>query len=185
MEAIVLRVLQQPDLLPEEWEKLRGADEPPPSELELFIENTLDRVERQGAMLAQLAVRPATRNRLQESANSALERVPAWMEAAIFGPPRMTPRLFVRGLAQVLAEQRQGVELLLREQVADPEPLDAMLAAAPVPEGGEEETEAELARGVGAAMTAHVQTMLGIARDLDERFRRLLENEANDPPAGG
>ncbi len=107
------------------------------------------------------------------SAEGAVDRVPAWMEASIFGSPLMTPRLFMRGLAQLLAEQREGFEAVIEDQVIEAESLEWLLDEAPVPEGGDGEPDGELTQGLGRAMTAHVQALLDIAHDLDERMRAL------------
>lgn len=171
MEAVVLTALQRRGRSREGWEELREEGEPPISDLQAFLENMIGEVEQYGLILAHLAVRPATRRELQASARGAVERIPAWMNAAVFGPPLMTPHLFVRGLAQLLAEQREWFERVLHEQVADTAPIEGILAAAPIPAGTEEEATVEITRGVGEAMAAHLQALLDIARDIDDRLR--------------
>ncbi len=173
MEAVVLEALKNGRRTREEWEALRSEDEPPMSDLDIVLENMVGEVERHGKLLAQLAVVPETRAHLMGSAEGAVDRVPAWMEASIFGSPPMTPRLFMRGLAQLLAEQREGFEAVIEDQVIEAESLEWLLDEAPVPEGGDGEPDGELTQGVGRAMTAHVQALLDIAHDLDERMRAL------------
>jgi hypothetical protein len=180
MEALVLTALRRRRRSREGWEELRGEDEPPMSDLQVLLENMIGEVEQHGLILAQLAVSPATRSELRVSARGAVDRVPAWMNAAVYGPPLMTPQLFVRGLAQLLGEQRKWLERVLHEQVADPAPIEEALAEAPIPEGGEDETIGEIMHGVGQAMTAHLRALLDIARDIDDRLRALL---GAGPPA--
>jgi hypothetical protein len=177
MEGIVLKALKLGGRTREEWEELREEDEPPMSDIDIFLENMVGEVERHGKILAQLAVVPETRAWLMERAEGAADRVPAWMEASIFGSPLMTPRLFMRGLAELLAEQREGFETVIEDQVAEAEPLEQVLAEAPIPEGSEDESDGEITQGVGRAMTAHVQALLDIAHDLDKRMRTSLGSD--------
>lgn len=177
MEAIVLEALEKGGRTREEWEELRKEDEPPMSDFDVFLENMVGEVERHGKILAQLAVVPETRARLMERADGAVDRVPAWMEASVFGSPLMTPRLFMRGLAELLTEQREGFEAVIEDQVVEAEPLERLLAESPVPEGTDDESDSEITQGVGHATTAHVQALLDIAHDLDRRMRALLGSE--------
>jgi hypothetical protein len=174
MEAIVLEALKNGRRTREEWEALRKEDEPPMSDFDVILENMVGEVECHGKILAQLAVVPATRARLKERAEGAVDRIPAWMEASVYGPPLMTPRLFMRGLAELLAEQREGFESVIEDQVVEAEPLEQVLAESPVPKGSDDESDSEITKGVGHAMTAHVQALLDIAHDLDKRMRALL-----------
>lgn len=174
MEAIVLEALKSGRRTREEWEELRKEDEPPMSEFDVFLENMVGEVERHGKLLAYLAVAPETRATLKERAEGAVDRIPAWMEASVFGPPLMTPRLFMRGLAELLTEQREGFETVIEDQVVEAEPLERVLAESPVPKGTDDESDREITKGVGHAMTAHVQALLDIAHDLDKRMRALL-----------
>jgi hypothetical protein len=176
MEAVVLEALQNGGRTREEWETLRKEDQPPMSDLDVFLENMVGEVERHGKILAQIAVVPETRARLKESAEGAVDRVPAWMDAAIYGSPLMTPRLFMRGLAQLLAKQREGFETVIEDQVADPEPLELALDESPVPEGSDDESDGEITQGVGHAIAAHTQALLDIAHDLDRQMRTLLDS---------
>jgi hypothetical protein len=180
MEGVVLEALNKPKRTREDWEKLRKEDEPPMGDIDVFLENMVGEVERHGKILAQLAVVPGTRARLMERAEGAVNRVPAWMEASIFGPPLMTPRLFMRGLAELLTEQREGFEAVIEDQMVEAESLAKVLAESPVPEGTDDESDSEITQGVGRAMIAHVQALLDIAHDLDERMRTPLGSD-QDP----
>lgn len=175
MEAIVLEALEKGRRTREEWEELRKEDEPPMSDVDVTLESMVGEVERHGKILAQIAVVPETRARLKERAEGAVDRIPAWMDASIYGPPLMTPRLFMRGLAELLAEQREGFETVIDEQVIEAEPLERLLDESPVPKGGDDESDSEITKGVGHAMTAHTQALLDIAHDLDKRMRGLLD----------
>jgi hypothetical protein len=181
MEAIVLKALNKGRRTREEWEELRKEDEPPMSDIDVFLENMVGEVERHGRILAQIAVVPETRARLMQRAEGAVDRVPAWMEASIFGSPLMTPRLFMRGLAELLNEQREDFETVIEDQMVEAEPLEQVLAESPVPEGTDDESDSEISQGVGHAMTAHVQALLDIAHDLDKRMRAL---HSSDPDFG-
>ncbi len=98
------------------------------------------------------------------------------MDAALYGPPLMTPRLFTLGLAQLLGAQRKDFEQVIEEQVTEAEPIEEMLAGAPIPEGGEDESDSELTQGVGEASNAHMQALVDIARDLDQHLQNLLDS---------
>jgi hypothetical protein len=174
MEAIVLEALNKGKRTREEWDELRKEDEPPMSDIDVFIENMIGEVERHGRILAQVAMIPETRAWLMERADGAVDRVPAWMEASIFGSPLMTPRLFMRGLAQLLSEQREGFEAVIEDQMVEAEPLEQVLAESPVPEGTDDESDSEITHAVGRAMVAHVQALLDLAHDLDKRMRAVL-----------
>jgi hypothetical protein len=180
MEAIVLEALNKGRRTREEWEELRAEDEPPMSDIEVFLENMVGEVERHGKILAQIAVVPETRAWLMERAEGAVDRIPAWMEASVFGSPLMTPRLFMRGLAEMLTEQRKGFEAVIEDQMVEAEPLERILAESPVPKGTGDESDSEITQGVGHAITAHVQALLDIAHDLDKRMRALL-GSGSDP----
>jgi hypothetical protein len=173
METIVLEALNKGKKTREGWEELRDEDEPPMSDIDVFLENMIGEVERHGRILAQIAVVPETRAWLIERADGAVDRVPAWMEASIFGSPLMTPRLFMRGLAELLTEQREGFEAVIEDQMVEAGPLEQVFAESPVPRGTDDESDGEITQGVGRAMTAHVQALLDIAHDLDERMRAL------------
>jgi hypothetical protein len=86
-------------------------------------------------------------------------RVPARLEAKVNGPPLMTIRLFIRGLAELMSEHRQAIERVVAEQVREPQPIEALLAAAPLPAGSDDESDGELMGAIGAAIGAHLEAL--------------------------
>ncbi len=175
VEEVVVRALGMPHRTREDLEQLRGEDEPPVGEIQLVLDNAISDVKRYSLILANISIVPATKERIMRESRDATDRVPAWMEAAVYGPPLMTPRLFMRGLAQLIGEQRRDFEQVVEEQVMEPEPIEELLGAAPVPEGGDDETDSELTGGVSEASVAHMQALVEIARDLDVRLRSMLD----------
>ena len=103
MEAAVVQAISLAPKSPEALDEERGDDLPPISELEAFLENMTAIVQRHGVVIAHLAAVPETQEELLATMPNAVERVPAWLEAEEHGPALMTPRLFVRGMAQLLA----------------------------------------------------------------------------------
>jgi len=175
VEEIVVRALGMPRHTRESLEELRGEDEPPVSDFQLLLDNLISDIKRYSLILAGISVVPGTKKRIQEEAKDATSRIPAWMDAAVYGPPMMTPRLFTLGLAQLLGAQRKDFEQVIEEQVGEPEPIEELLASAPIPEGGEDESDSELTDGVGEASKAHMQALVEIARDLDLHLKNLLD----------
>ncbi|HEY6551459.1 MAG TPA: hypothetical protein VIY71_09710 [Solirubrobacterales bacterium] len=173
MEMVVANALCVAPKSREGWEAQLGEDMPPLSDGAVLLENMIAMVNRHGALIAQLAIIPDTRAALQASMPNAVERIPAWMEARINGPALMTTRLFIRGLAQLMGEHRQAIERVTAEQVQEPQPINAWLAAAPLPTGDEEESNSEMIAAVGQATTAHAEALVEIARDFDELRREL------------
>jgi len=167
METLVRQTLTGAVKSREGWEAQRKEDAPPLSDVEITLENVIEEVRRHGLIVSQLAVRPETRAELQASLPGAIERIPAWMDARVFGPPLMTPGLFVRGLAQLLAVHREAIERVVEDQVTDRGAIEELLAAAPVPGGGDGESDKEVTEGIGLAMPAHAQALIHIAMDLD------------------
>jgi hypothetical protein len=173
MEMVVVKSIAGAARSREVWEEERGEDEPPMSDLQIFIENTTEVVRRHGVVIAQLAMVPGTRAELQASMPDAVKRIPAWLEARVCGPPLMTPELFVRGIAQLMAEHRVAIERVVAEQVLEPEPIEESLALAPLPAGGADEPNGETIAAVGQAMGAHLDALMAIARDLDQRLAAI------------
>jgi len=173
LEEIVVQTLQGAIRSREGWEELRGEDEPPMSDVQVFLENMISEVRQHGLVLSRIAMAPATREELQASMPDAIDRVPAWMEAKVFGSPLMTPRLFLRGIAQLMAVQRTAIERVAAEQVGDPAAIEAGLDAAPLPDDDDELADDELTAAVGAAILAHVQALIEIARDFDAKAAQL------------
>jgi hypothetical protein len=174
METVVVQTICVAPKSREAWEAQRSEDLPPMSEESVLLENMLQLVHRHGLAIALLAITPDTRAELQASMPGAIERIPAWLEAQVYGPPLMTIRLFARGLAQLMGVHRRAIERILDEQVADPESIAASLTAAPLPAGEEDETDRELMAADGAAIGAHMEALVEIARDLDQRMAALF-----------
>jgi len=174
VEMLVLQSLTGAIKSREGWEAQREEDEPPMTDLEVFLENTVEEVRRHGVVLAHIAVVPETRAELQARMPGAVNRIPAWLDARVYGPPLMTPGLFIRGIAQLMGEHREAIERVVAEQVQDSEPILEMLAEAPVPEGVEEEEDSAVTTGVSQAMAAHVQALADIAHDLDDRLAAIF-----------
>jgi hypothetical protein len=126
-------------------------------------------------ILANISVVPETKRRILEESRGAPDRVPAWMDAAIYGSPLMTPRLFMHGLAQLMGQQRMDFEQVIEEQVGEPGPIEELLDSAPIPGAGEDESDGELIDAVSEVTKAHMQALVDIARDLDRRLKGLLD----------
>lgn len=129
-------------------------------------------VRRQGMVLAYLAMFPSTKVELEEQMAALPEAVPAWSKPNA-GEEPMTWTLFMRGLAQALAVQREAIERVAREQVEEPDPIWEALAEALVPRS-ELATQSELIEGVGGAITAHLKALVAIAGDLEGKARAYL-----------
>lgn len=175
VEEVVVRTLGMPRLTREDLEEMRGEDEPPVSDFQLLLDNLISDVKRYSVILANISIAPETKRRIREESKDATERIPAWMDAAVNGPPLMTPRLFMHGLAQLLGAQRRDFEQVIAEQVTEPGPIEELLASAPIPRAGENESDSELTDGVGQASSAHMQALVEIARDLDRQLRGQVD----------
>ena len=175
VEEVVVRTLGMPRLTRENLEEMRGEDEPPVSDFQLLLDNLISDVKRYSAILANISIVPETKRRIHEESRDATERIPVWMDAAVNGPPLMTPRLFMHGLAQLLGAQRKDFEQVIAEQVTEPGPIEALLDSAPIPQAGENESDSELTDGVGEASSAHMQALVEIARDLDQQLKGQVD----------
>ena len=175
MEMAVVDVLSAAPKSREAWEAQLGEGTPPMSDEAVLIENMVAMVNRHGALIVQLTVSPETHAELEASLTGAVKRVPAWIEARFNGPPLMSPRVFIRGLAQLLGEHRLAIARVTAEQVQEPKPIEELLAAAPLPGGGEGESDGEMIAAVGEATVAHAEALVEIARDFDRLRRELAE----------
>jgi len=81
----------------------------------------------------------------------------------------------MRGIAQTLATQREAMERVVAEQVADPEPIEETLAEAPIPTGAKGEDRSNLISGVGCAMSAHMKALVDIAYHLEIQVGRFWD----------
>lgn len=93
----------------------------------------------------------------------AIERLPLWLTARVSGPPPMAPSAVVRDFTELVGVHREAILRVAREQVADPEDIEAALDDAPIPRL----EDADLARSVGRVSGAHSQALILIARDTD------------------
>jgi hypothetical protein len=175
MEMAVVDVLSVAPKSREAWEAQLGEGMPPMSDEAVMIENMVAMVNRHGALIIQLTVSPETHAELEASLTDAVKRIPAWIEAKFIGPPLLSPRLFIRGLAQLLGEHRRAIARVTAEQVPEPKPIEELLAAAPLPAGGKEESDGEMIAAVGEATVAHAEALVEIARDFDRLRRELAE----------
>jgi hypothetical protein len=142
-----------------------------------LLQNWATLIGRQGSLVAHLSVVPQTRTELAERMPDMLNRAPAWMEAHMQGVEEMTLKLFMRGIAQTMAEHRTAIERVVDEQVVEPEAIEETLAESPVPAGTDEEDRSDLMQGVGQAMTAHTKALVDIAYDLEVQVNRLMKGE--------
>jgi hypothetical protein len=175
MEMVVANAICVAPKSREVWEAQLGDDMPPMSDDAVLLENMIAMVDRHGILIAQLAIVPGTRAELLASMPDAVERIPAWTEARTGGPAIMTTRLFIHGLAQLLGEHRRAIEKVTAEQVHDRQPVEELLAAAPLPSGDEAESNSEMIAAVGQATTAHAEALVEIARDFDDLRRALSD----------
>lgn len=146
-------------------ERPEGA--PPHSDDSALLQNWATLVNRQGTILAHLAVVPSTRAELMESMPGMVNRAPAWLDAHLQGGQPMTWDLFFRGLAQTVTVHRREIERVVAEQVSEPGGIEEALAEAPVPAGAEGEERSDLMSGVVRAMSAHLKALAEIAYDLE------------------
>jgi hypothetical protein len=161
-----------------EAERPEGA--PPFDDDRAMLHGWATTVDRQGVILAHLSVVPSTKAELMSRMPGLLNTAPAWLDAHLEGRDEMTAKLFMRGLAQTIAEHRLAIERVMEEQVADREAVEDALAEADVPAGTEEEAQSQLISGVGHAMMAHTKALVEIAYDLESQIRRLTGLDVDD-----
>lgn len=140
----------------------------------VLLQNWTSLVHRQGSLLALLSVTPSTRAGLEARMPKMVNRTPAWMDAHIQGRA-MTLEIFMQGLAETATEHREAIERVVAEQVSDPEPIEEVLAEAPVPAGTEGEDRSDLMSGVVTALSAHTKALVDIAYDLEVKFGRFVD----------
>jgi hypothetical protein len=174
LEMWVLEMIKGAFKSREVWEAERPDHAPPLNDDRTMLQNWASLINRQGMLLAHLSVVPPTRAELITSMSGIIDRSPAWLDAQVQGQQAMTLKLFMRGLAQAMTEQRVAIERVVDEQVADPEPIEEVLAKAPVPAGTEEEERSDLISGVGKAASAHTKALADIAYDLEMQFGRVV-----------
>ncbi len=152
----------------------RPAHVPPYDDDRVLLQNWTTLVDRQGRLVAQLSVVPSTKAELVKRMPNLVNLSPAWVEARVHAKP-MTWELFMRGLAQTVAEQREAIERVVAEQVPDPGEIEEALAEAPVPAGTEDEERSALMSGVAMALTAHTKALSDIAYHLETQLGRVID----------
>lgn len=155
------------EVLEAEW----PPNAPPLDDDRILLNNCAALVQRQGSMLAHLAVMPPTRADLLATMPGMVDRTPAWLEARVRSRP-MTWRVFFTGLAQVASVHREAIERVIAEQVDDSAPIEEALDRAPVPPAGQDEDRSALMSGVVHALQAHTEALVEIANDLELKVIR-------------
>jgi hypothetical protein len=165
MEEAVRRALTGADISREGWEALwQGEGDPPPiSDAQLEIENIFERLRVQGRLIAELARNEETADDLRRALPQAIERLPTWLTARVHGPPPIDAQALVRDFAELVGVHREALLRVVREQVAEPAEIEAVLESAPVP-GADED---DLAEAVGRVSGAHSRVLLLLGRDFD------------------
>lgn len=135
-------------------------------------------VQRQGTILARLAILPWRKSELQSNMPGIVKRAPAWMDAHIHGAQKMTPDLFAQGIAETMATQRSAIKQVLADQMNEPTRLEALLADAPIPSNTEAMVRSDLFAALAQAMTAHTEVLVGIAADCDEKLRESFDGRS-------
>jgi hypothetical protein len=138
-------------------------------------------VQRQGLILARIAILPWRKAELKSSMSGIVNRAPAWMNAHFRGERAMTLELYAQGMAQTMATQRGAFEQVLADQVNEPAPLQELLAEAPISAAPEEMERSELLSALSMAIVAHTKVLAGIAADADAKLREHLERQSLEP----
>jgi hypothetical protein len=181
LERYVLDTIKGAFKSREVLEAERPDDVPPLDDGSAMLHNWATLINRQGSLVAHLSIVPETRAELMERMPGMLDRSPAWMDAHVRGVEEMNLKLFMRGIAETMAEHRRAIERVVDEQVIEQnEEIEAVLAKAPVPAGAEDEDRSDLMDGVGLAMSAHTKALVDIAYDLETNIRRLLKGELDE-----
>ena len=164
MEATVRRTLFGANISREGWEALWDGDAPPISDMQLELENIFELVRRQGRIVAELAHSERTRDELNTTLASAVERLPLWLTSRVYGPSVATPQAIVRDFAELLRAHRGAILRVTREQAADTQEIEGLLAETPVPERDDDDLSAA---AVGDVIAAHSDALLLLAIDFD------------------
>jgi hypothetical protein len=174
----IIGAFKSREVLEAEW----PADAPPLDDDRVLLNNWATLAQRQGSVLAHLAMVAPTRADLMARMPGVVDRAPAWLDARLHGEP-MTWRIFMTGLAQIATVHREAIEQVVSEQVSDPEPITETLAEAPIPAATPNEDRSALMRGVIEALFAHTKALAGIAYDLEVTAGQWPErNEDWDDP---
>jgi hypothetical protein len=175
IEMAVINAIKESLLARQSWEAERGQDDPPLEEGRVVLQGAIAHLRCHGHVISHLALLPETRAELRTRMADAIDFVPAWMEARVYGVETMTGRLYACGLCQVLREHRAAIEQVISEQIENPEHIEEVLAEAPIPEARDGETGSEIMNGGGEAMRAHMEVLVAIARVLDEFFESFAK----------
>lgn len=165
LEAAVRRTLSGADISREGWESLWDGEGEPPriSDVQLDFENIFERLRRHGRLVAELARDPQTADDLRRTMPQAIDRLPTWLTARVNGPAPLDPSALVRDFAELVGVHRAAVLRVVREQVADPTEIEAVLDQAPIPDTN----DGDLPAALGRASRAHSEALILIARDTD------------------
>jgi hypothetical protein len=165
MEDRVRRTLAGADISREGWEALwKGKGDPPPiSDAQLAVENIFERLRLHGRLIAELARDETTADELRQELPQAIERLPIWLTAKVHGPPPIDAQALVRDFAELVGVHREALLRVVREQVADPAEIEAVLDDAPIPDRDGD----DLAEAVGRVSGAHSQALILLGRDFD------------------
>jgi hypothetical protein len=145
---------------------------PPYSDDRVLLQNWTTLVDRQGRLLAQLSVVPATKAELTGRMPGLVGLSPAWLEVEVQGK-QMTWDLFVLGLVQTVAEHRKAIERVVAEQVVDADSIEQALAEAPVPTDTKDRSA--LMEALAKILTAHLEALVDIAYDLERQFGGTID----------
>jgi len=169
LAALVENALIGANISREGWEAKVGR--PPMGETELTLENLMELLGRQGAIVAELAVFEPTRRELRDRLRGATKRLPAFLEGRVCGTT-MSPRSFLCSIAGLLALHREAIERVMDDQVERSDVVDEILAEGPIPAPDDDAGITALAGQVNTAICAHSEALLVIALDLDRRLER-------------
>lgn len=131
----------------------------------VVIENLFNSVRRQGSLAVDLALDPRTQAELETECARAIERLPIWLEAKVFGPPITSEKEFLRNVAELVGFHRRAILRVAREQVEAAGQIERILDEAPAPDPA----AAEIGPALSHAISANARALVLIARDLDER----------------
>lgn len=151
---------------------------PPYDEGQVMIQNWVNLIERQGVLLAELSIVPATKLELIKRMPGLARLAPVWLEAEALGGT-MTAERFMLGTAQTLIEHRKVIERVVAEQVIEPELIEKALKKAPIPREDEKDSPTFLRR-VGDAVSAHTKALVEIAYDLEARSHGTIDPKSPD-----
>jgi hypothetical protein len=170
IEGQVLKAIRTVLTHPDTWEEVNDPEMPEEQRGRMTLERCVAHLRCHGILISNLSLHPHTRVELREQTDAVLEFVPAWAEATVYGVEKMSGRLYAVGQCQVLRVHRAALERIISEQILDPDSFLETLAAAPIPEAGDDEPGDEILAGANMAMTAHMKVIVDLAHSLDRFF---------------